>query len=157
MRTTTEIEQLSRDVLKLNRPDETTPPETGTYHLFEHMSRDHGLTLIESELQEIRIAAGCDRLERERNEARNQLSTETEAKLRALTCAADYLEELRESRKLCAQMSQEREHNGCQALMWRAVADGLAKTMRSICKLPTLEAQRELQEAMRRFEEVTKA
>lgn len=31
-----------------------------------------------------------------------------------------------ESRALCAQMSQEREHNAMQALMWRSVAEGLA-------------------------------
>ncbi len=31
-------------------------PSTGTYPLFEHMSREHGLTLIETELDEIRHA-----------------------------------------------------------------------------------------------------
>lgn len=36
---------------------------------------------------------------------------------------------LTDSRTLCAQMSQEREHNAMQALMWRNVAEGLAKAV----------------------------
>jgi len=56
-----------------------------------------------------------------------------------------------EARKLLAQYSQEREHNAMQALMWRKVAERLAKIVRNNLKCPV-----SLQEALADFEEAKK-
>lgn len=72
------------------------------------------------------------KLERERDDAREKLSEWENA---AAHVEAEHADEvhcgcvpvlrklLTDSRKLCTQMSQEREHNAMQALMWRSVAE----------------------------------
>lgn len=51
-------------------------PTPDDYPLFEHMQREHGLTLLESELHEIKLAAGLDKLEAERGRLRAGIEAE---------------------------------------------------------------------------------
>lgn len=89
------------------------------------------------------------KLERERDEARAENET-----LRRLNI---------ENSRLASVLSQEREHNGCQALMWRSVAEGLAKALEEAIAWDSQDECGEdavwlkmAQEALRMFEEAGK-
>jgi hypothetical protein len=65
---------------------DTPKTEYNEFDLFEHMSREHGLTLTGSELHEIRVAAGLIELEIEN--ARQQMELDA-------SCNAEELRQVR--------------------------------------------------------------